>query len=226
MTAPTQELDARQLPEPQRPAAVLGQLARLETGQELVLVTPHDPRPLLRRLLAELPDRLDWGPLRRGPELWRWQFAARPPEPRTVAGYLVWDHRRMETLLHQGTTAAAAGQWREAGPRLEEYGVALLRHADIEDDILFPVYEKLGGGLADSPTAMMRGEHTQVRLAVHDLLAAARRTDAPGVLAALGRLQAVVVEHHVKEEEILFPSLDDALEPPARRALVEQLLLA
>lgn len=226
MTTQIEELDGRAIPHEVRLPTILQRLTQLEPGESLVLVAPHEPGMLLRKLLAEFPRCFEWGPLQRGPQAWRWQFTARRPDPRTISGYLCWDHRRMEDLLHEGTRSAREGKWPQARATLEAYAEALLRHADIEDAILFPAYEKHSGGLADSPTAMMRHEHVEVRAALSDLRQAARASDLSALESALARLGAVVVEHHAKEEEILFPGMDETLDPAACEALVEQLLLA
>lgn len=226
MAAQTEELDGRAIPHEERLPTILRHLTGLEPGESLILVAPHEPGMLLRKLLVEFPRCFEWGPMQRGPDAWRWQFTARRPDSRTVAGYLCWDHRRMENLLHEGAHLAASGDWPRARATLEAYADALLRHADIEDEILFPAYERLSGGMADSPTAMMRHEHVEVRAALHDLVRAAHNADQPALYAALARLAAVVIEHHAKEEEILFPGMDEALDAAAREALVDQLLLA
>ena len=64
------ELDVRAIPHAIRHATVFGALSAIPTGGTLVLVAPHDPKPLL----AQIADRE--GPvtvtyLDEGPELWR-----------------------------------------------------------------------------------------------------------------------------------------------------------
>lgn len=226
MTPSMQQLDGRAIPHEERLPAILRRLTQLEPGESLVLVAPHPPGKLLRKLLVEYPRCFEWGPRQRGPDAWHWQFSARRPDPRTVSGYLCWDHRRMEALLQTATAQARSGNWAEARQGLEAYADALLHHADIEDEVLFPAYDRLSGGMADSPTAMMRHEHTEVRAALHDLTRAASAQEWTALDAALARLEAVVVEHHAKEEEILFPGIDETLDPVKREQLVEQLLLA
>ncbi len=226
MTTQMQELDGRAIPHEERLPAILRRLTKLQPGESLVLVAPHEPSKLLRMLLAEFPRCFEWGPLQRGPQAWRWQFTARTPQPRTVNGYLGWDHRRMEGLLAQGSALAHGDDWAGAQAKLDAYADALLRHADVEGEILFPAYEKLSGGLADSPTAMMRHEHAEIRAAVHDLAHAAGQRDLAALQSAMDRLDAIAPEHHAKEEEILFPAMDEALQPADREALVERLLLA
>jgi uncharacterized protein (DUF2249 family) len=41
------------------------------TGQSLVLVNDHDPKPLRYQLMAEHPDTFDWTYEAEGPEVWR-----------------------------------------------------------------------------------------------------------------------------------------------------------
>lgn len=64
------ELDARVIPHPVRHAAVLGAIGSLEPGQSLVLVAPHDPKPLLRAVRETL-GAFDVAYLQEGPDAWR-----------------------------------------------------------------------------------------------------------------------------------------------------------
>ncbi|WIY82970.1 DUF2249 domain-containing protein [Propionimicrobium sp. PCR01-08-3] len=44
------ELDARQIPHAIRHGAILGALASLEVGSAMLLIAPHDPKPLLAQI--------------------------------------------------------------------------------------------------------------------------------------------------------------------------------
>ena len=63
-------LDVRALPRGVRHAAVLGALDGLAPGSALVLVAPHDPRPLLAEVEQRWPSGFDLGYDRRGPDTW------------------------------------------------------------------------------------------------------------------------------------------------------------
>jgi uncharacterized protein (DUF2249 family) len=65
------ELDARSIPHAIRHATVFGALDTLEPGGGIVLVAPHDPRPLLAQLEQRSPDTFTVSYLQRGPEAWR-----------------------------------------------------------------------------------------------------------------------------------------------------------
>lgn len=65
------ELDARVIPHAIRHASVFGALDSLGTGAGLVLVAPHDPKPLLAQMEQRWPGTFSVEYVERGPEAWR-----------------------------------------------------------------------------------------------------------------------------------------------------------
>jgi uncharacterized protein (DUF2249 family) len=64
------ELDVRAIPHAIRHASVLGALTAIPAGGSLVLVAPHDPKPLLAQIVErEGPVTVTY--LDQGPEAWR-----------------------------------------------------------------------------------------------------------------------------------------------------------
>lgn len=219
-------VDGREIPVEQRLQEILAHLAALQPGDNLLLIAPHETTKLLRKLLVELPNRLNWAPLELGPDSWRWHFAGRDPViPRTVSEYLCWDHRRLESILADMMGLARAHEWMDARSRMSEYAVGLRHHADIEDWILFPAYDDATGNLPNSPTALMLTEHRDVRFGIDALERAIKTEDLDATEDALGVLLDVTEQHHAKEEEILFPGMDETLAPLRLTQLVERLLL-
>jgi uncharacterized protein (DUF2249 family)/iron-sulfur cluster repair protein YtfE (RIC family) len=68
------ELDARAVPHAIRHATVFGALESVPAGRGLVLVAPHDPRPLLAQIEQRWPGVFAVSYLQRGPEAWRLSF--------------------------------------------------------------------------------------------------------------------------------------------------------
>ncbi|MCB9896167.1 MAG: DUF2249 domain-containing protein [Planctomycetes bacterium] len=220
-------IDGREIPHATRVQEIMARLRELAPGDGLALIASHEPSKLLHKLVAELPGRLNWGPLEKGPEVWRWQFVGRAElAPRSVSEYLCWDHRRLEELMAGGMALATAGDWEPALRRFAEHRVGLTHHADIEDAILFPAYDVATGKLPDGPTKLMFEEHHGVRNGLADVAAAAKAHDLEALSDAHLRLSDILSEHHAQEEEILFPTMDEALEPKQLTGLIEKLLLA
>ena len=71
------ELDARTIPHAIRHATIFGALDTVAPGHGLVLLAPHDPRPLLAQLERRAPGVFDIDYLERGPETWRLRFQRR-----------------------------------------------------------------------------------------------------------------------------------------------------
>jgi uncharacterized protein (DUF2249 family) len=71
MTDQTTELDVRVIPPRDKHPAIFRALDDLTTGQSLLLLNDHDPRPLRYQLDAERPDTFDWEYEAEGPEEWR-----------------------------------------------------------------------------------------------------------------------------------------------------------
>jgi hemerythrin-like domain-containing protein len=130
----------------------------------------------------------------------------------------------MEELLHATDAAAQAANWPEATRLAGCYATALRRHADLEDEVLFPAYEQACGGFGDGPIAHMREEHVDVRRGIDQLLRAVTARDAAAVAAAREHMQQAAIEHHAKEEEILFPAIDELFPADALDALVRRLM--
>jgi len=71
------ELDARTIPHAIRHATIFGALSAVKPGGAMVLVAPHDPKPLLAQIAEREGDALEVTYLERGPEAWRLQFSRR-----------------------------------------------------------------------------------------------------------------------------------------------------
>lgn len=63
-------LDARLIPHAVRHAAIFGALDSLSAGQGLVVVAPHDPKPLLAQAQARYAGGVTVDYLQQGPDAW------------------------------------------------------------------------------------------------------------------------------------------------------------
>lgn len=69
------ELDARAIPHKIRHGAVIGAFGQVRPGAAMVLLAPHDPKPLLAQLGQVEGEALDISYLEEGPEVWRIRLA-------------------------------------------------------------------------------------------------------------------------------------------------------
>lgn len=77
MTSQPIELDVRVIPPRDKHPAIFRAFDDLASGQSLLLVNDHDPRPLRYQLAAERPDTFEWAYEAEGPEVWRVRISRR-----------------------------------------------------------------------------------------------------------------------------------------------------
>lgn len=71
----SQVLDVREIPPRQRHPLIFDTFDGLASGQALILVNDHDPKPLFYQFQFERAGTFTWEYLEEGPEVWRVQIA-------------------------------------------------------------------------------------------------------------------------------------------------------
>lgn len=71
------ELDVRLIPPREKHPTIFRTFDALTSGQSLLLVNDHDPRPLRYQLMAERPESFDWVYEANGPDVWRVRITRR-----------------------------------------------------------------------------------------------------------------------------------------------------
>ena len=136
--------------------------------------------------------------------------------------YLSADHERLDQLLADARAAAARDDLDRARALLSEFRDGLERHIRLEEELLFPAFEERTG-LTRGPTAVMRYEHTLIRAHLSEMNHALATDDGGGFGAASAALENVLGPHNVKEERVLYPAVDRALERDELAALAIRL---
>ena len=138
------------------------------------------------------------------------------PEGRVTAPFR---EEHAEIRVHLGHIHEMAGQLREAAPderlRTMRFVAKFLdehirAHAGWEEQVLYPVVDRLAGGGAHPFTSTMRHEHGVVGRWI-DELAAESAKESPGVEAFARRadnLLGLLWAHFEEEEEVLLPLID------------------
>jgi hemerythrin-like domain-containing protein len=132
----------------------------------------------------------------------------------TVSRHLTDDHHCCDRLLAACEAAIAASDWNAADEKTTAFREALLRHFAREEQVLFPELEQANPG-AGGPTRVMRMEHQQMRQLLDELATAVRTRDRETCLGDLETLHMLNQQHNAKEEGILYPLADRALQDNA-----------
>jgi hemerythrin-like domain-containing protein len=102
------------------------------------------------------------------------------------------------------------GEATRARPARSAFSAALERHFGVEEGELFPAFERRTV-MTDGPTEMMRMEHAEIRELLAQLRAALEAADATEFLGVADTLNILMQQHNLKEEQVLYALLDEAL---------------
>ena len=64
-------LDVREIPRERRHATVIATVGAVAVGEALVLIAPHEPRPVLAEIAQRYPGEFTTESLQAGPEVWQ-----------------------------------------------------------------------------------------------------------------------------------------------------------
>jgi len=120
------------------------------------------------------------------------------------------DHKACDERFAIAEAAAAEGDLARAAAEFEAFAAALARHFRVEEEQLFPAFER-HTGITDGPTEMMRSEHADMRELIGELRAAVGAADAAEFLGLADTLNVLMQQHNLKEEQVLYALLDEAL---------------
>lgn len=211
--ASTAEIDLSTIPSAERRPRVLRVFDNLPPEGRVILVSDQEPKPLLHTFQAERPGAFEWNLLESGPGRFRVEIVRRRAESgaRAVTECLMTDHRRLDAILAEVESLVVAGHDEAAGHRFTEFACGLNRHIEMEETVLFPVFESATGTASGGPTEVMRQEHAAIRGCMTAVAAAIRGGDAGAFRSAVMGLRETLGPHNVKEENILYPMTDSAV---------------
>jgi len=121
------------------------------------------------------------------------------------------DHRRLDQRFAEAKRALAGGDAAGAARAFAEFRAGLERHIALEEQVLFPIFERLTGTAGGGPTHVMRVEHTEMKKLMAEISSALERGSAAAELTSpFAYLTARLQAHNGKEERILYPAADHA----------------
>lgn len=120
------------------------------------------------------------------------------------------DHARCDLLFSKAEAAAEDARWADCETQTVQFVDALLHHFDVEENVLFPAFETRTG-MSSGPTQVMRSEHEQMRQVAQMLKDGAAAQDGDAFADAAETLLILMQQHNMKEENILYPMVEEAV---------------
>lgn len=122
-----------------------------------------------------------------------------------VFKFMADDHDRLDNL-YKSFQKNRGKDWAEATEIFHQFKTGLQRHIIWEEDILFSLFENKTGATTGGPTEMMRDEHKQIKAILEKIHEGVIKERVNKKLD--NDLFDVLEPHNRKEEEILYPWID------------------
>jgi iron-sulfur cluster repair protein YtfE (RIC family) len=137
----------------------------------------------------------------------------------TISTWMQQDHVDIDAIAERAVAAAESGDaaalQREASLFLQR----LRQHIEMEERVLFPAFEERTGMAAGGPSVQIRVEHEQMQPVLQQMQDAAAAQDGAVYRRAAQALHEILLPHNLKEEQMMYPMLDDAMGEAAQALL-------
>lgn len=145
------------------------------------------------------------------------------PTP-TITQYFAQDHDQLDDMFNTFRREKYRN-YEKAKDAFNRFRQGLERHILREDELLFPLWEERTGIAHGGPTFIMRGEHRQIGERV-EALGRKVQAENPDTGAEEQALIVLLSAHNMKEERVLYHSLDKLVTDADRDDLYEKMKLS
>ncbi|MBS3798040.1 MULTISPECIES: hemerythrin domain-containing protein [unclassified Pseudoalteromonas] len=134
-----------------------------------------------------------------------------------ISFYFEADHKRLDALYNQFIAQQGT---RQASAYFHAFRQGLEQHIRWEESVLFPFFEQKTG-MNQGPTRVMTIEHQEI-VALNSQISEQLEHQQP-IAPLLHRLESLLSEHNDKEEQVLYPMLDQRSSEEEKAALFLQI---
>ncbi len=139
----------------------------------------------------------------------------------TIVDFYTEDHERLDGLFKEYQLNKNL-DFSVAKKAYIGFFQGLLQHIHWEESVLFPFFEKKTGMSHGGPTEVMRQEHIEIKDWLNKIKERVHH-GGPGTEEEERKLLAVLGNHNAKEEEILYPMIDQMSDPNQTKVLFEEM---
>ncbi len=130
----------------------------------------------------------------------------------TIKDYMTKEHRACDESFADMENAVHEENWKEAKRLFELFASDLLYHFDMEEKVMFPAFETRSASAHCNPTPMMIMEHEQMKILVQDMRTDVDAKNKEHFFGLSETLMMTMQQHNMKEEQMMYPMVDEVME--------------
>ncbi|MBT7154610.1 MAG: hemerythrin domain-containing protein [Deltaproteobacteria bacterium] len=155
--------------------------------------------------------QFDWLPIRVETGAWSGYLAAKSSSFASIVQIMESQHKHCDTMYVEAENTLNGGNETEGKVLMEAFIWNMEVHFGREEQILFPAFEDKTGMTGGGPTHVMRAEHEQIRGVLKEMKESLKEGDYQRIFDQAETMLILIQQHNSKEEQILYPMLDQHL---------------
>jgi iron-sulfur cluster repair protein YtfE (RIC family) len=140
----------------------------------------------------------------------------------TILEFISEDHDRLDNKIKMYSTEKLVNVERAEGIFIL-FKSELERHIIWEEDILFPIFESKTGIKDGGPTSVMKMEHIQIKNHLQEIKRKLHAKNIQDPCKEEVALFKVLESHNQKEENILYPEIDNLTSEHEKELMIKQM---
>lgn len=129
----------------------------------------------------------------------------------TVNQYMTDDHRACDDQFANLENIIDSGNFEGATSMFDEFYNHMIKHFDMEEKVMFPMFNEANCA-GCNPTQVMIMEHNQMKVLLNKMRMALASKDKNSFLGLSENLMFLAQQHNMKEEQIMYNLVDNALD--------------
>ncbi|NPA66377.1 MAG: hemerythrin domain-containing protein [Epsilonproteobacteria bacterium] len=121
----------------------------------------------------------------------------------TIKDFMTHKHRECDHLLATAEDVVESGDFDDAMQKYIAFKDETLKHFDMEEEYLFPMFEEKTG-MTQGPTQVMRMEHAQAKSLFEKMDEAYNAKDKDRIFGLGESMNILLQQHNQKEEQMLY----------------------
>ena len=128
----------------------------------------------------------------------------------TIKDFMTHKHRECDHFLAEAEDAVEKGDFDTALEKYLAFKNETLKHFDMEEEYLFPMFEQKTG-MTQGPTQVMRMEHAQAKSLFEKMDEAYNAKDKDRIFGLGESMNILLQQHNAKEEQMLYTMIQQHL---------------
>ena len=128
----------------------------------------------------------------------------------TIKDFMTHKHRECDHFLAEAEEAVEKGDFDTALEKYLAFKNETLKHFDMEEEYLFPMFEQKTG-MTQGPTQVMRMEHAQAKSLFEKMDEAYNAKDKERIFGLGESMNILLQQHNAKEEQMLYTMMQQHL---------------